>query len=178
MFSLKYRNILDSSVSSAKIVICSTGKTTRPAGRNVPIDMVLINHFEIYSGFGRLFCMVFPMFLYMYQGSSRNKFSLKVGNLAQVGGGVWPNPNFYKSLFLRHIWPYFAENFRQIHGKNPNFYRKFVLEASLILASICSCQQVGFLSSPMPHCNTVELWQHHQFNAEPITQYNQLKLNN
>ena len=35
-------------------------------------------------------------------------------------GGVWPNPNSYKSLFLRHIWPYFAENFRQIHGKNPN----------------------------------------------------------
>ena len=25
-----------------------------------------------------------------------------------------------KSLFLWHIWPFFAENFRQIHGKNPN----------------------------------------------------------
>ena len=40
-------------------------------------------------------------------------------------------PNFYKSLFLWHIWPFFAKNFRKIHGKNPNFYRKFVLHASL-----------------------------------------------
>ena len=79
----------------------------------------------------------------------QNKFSVKVGILSQGGGGVWPNPNFYKSLFLWHIWPFFAENFRQIHGKNPNvrgggqgssrlgqipnFYRKFVLGASLRL---------------------------------------------
>ena len=29
-------------------------------------------------------------------------------------GGVWPNPNFYKALFLWHIWPFYAENFRVI----------------------------------------------------------------
>ena len=28
------------------------------------------------------------------KGSLQNKFSVKVGNLAQ-GGGVWPNPNFF-----------------------------------------------------------------------------------
>ena len=50
----------------------------------------------------------------------QNKFSVKVGILSQGGGGVWPNPNFYKALFLWHIWPFFAENFRKIHGKNPN----------------------------------------------------------
>ena len=82
MFSLKYRNILNSSVNSAKIVICSTGKTTRPAGRNVPIDMVLINHFEIYSGFG-----LPNVFIYV-SGELQKKISVKVGNLAQGGGGV------------------------------------------------------------------------------------------
>ena len=60
--------------------------------------------------------------------------------------GVWPNPNFYKALFLWHIWPFFAENFRKIHGKNPNvrgggvkpigpnsqLYRKFVSQAPFI----------------------------------------------
>ena len=30
------------------------------------------------------------------KGSFQNKYSVKVGNLAQGGGGVWPNPNFYK----------------------------------------------------------------------------------
>ena len=93
------------------------------------------------------------------KGSMQNKFSVKVGILSQGGGGVWPNPNFYKALFLWHIWPFFAENFRKIHGKNPNvrggggagssrlrqnpnFYRKFVLEASLMTKcfkhSICA----------------------------------------
>ena len=49
------------------------------------------------------------------------------------------------NVFLWHVWPFFAENFRQIHGKNsnvqggrggssrqgqiPNFYRKFVAGA-------------------------------------------------
>ena len=56
----------------------------------------------------------------------QNKFSVKVGNLAQEGGGVWPNPNFYKSLFLWDIWPFFAENFRHIDRKKSQRSNIFV----------------------------------------------------
>ena len=77
----------------------------------------------------------------------QNKFSVKVGILSQGGGGVWPNPNFYKALFLWHIWPFFAENFRKIHGKSQRSGRggevKPVGPNSQLLLKIC------FASSPI-----------------------------
>ena len=79
------------------------------------------------------------------RGACKTNFRYKLGSLPKEGG-VWPNTNFYKSLFLWHIWPFFAENFPKNHRKNPNvrggggggssrlgqisnFYRKFVLQA-------------------------------------------------
>ena len=88
-------------------------------------------------------------------------------------GGVWPNPNFYKSLFLWHIWPFFAENFRQIHGKKsqrsgrgssrlgqiPNFYRKLVLGAPLTdvtadLQRMAIANKGDFWIWPLPNLST------------------------
>ena len=50
----------------------------------------------------------------------QNKFSVKVGNLAQGGGGSDPIPTFTNHCFYGIFDPFFAENFRKIHGKNPN----------------------------------------------------------
>ena len=82
--------------------------------------------------------MVFPMFLYMYQGSSRNKISVKVGNLAQGGGGSDPIPTFINHCFYGIFDPFLPKISEKItekiptygEGKIPNFYRKFVLGAS------------------------------------------------
>ena len=62
-----------------------------------------------------------------------------------MGGGSDPIPTFTNHCFYVIFDPFFAENFRQIHGKNPkvrgggssrlgqipNFYRKLVLGAPL-----------------------------------------------
>ena len=77
----------------------------------------------------------------------QNKFSVKVGNLAQGGGGgsdpipTFINHCFYGifDLFLPKISEKFTEKIPKFGegggssrlGQIPNFYRKFVLQASL-----------------------------------------------
>ena len=109
--------------------------------------------------FGRVFCMVFPMFLYMYQGSSRNKISVKVGNLAQGGGGSDPIPTFINHCFYGIFDP-FSEKFTEKIpmyrerggvkpvGPNPQLLPKICFESSpyIIFQSVISIYR-GLYSS-------------------------------
>ena len=82
------------------------------------------------------------------KGSLQNKFSVKVGNLAQGGGGSDPIPTFTNHCFYGIFDPFLpkiSEKFTEKIptfgeggrggssrlGQNPNFYRKYVLHASL-----------------------------------------------
>ena len=77
----------------------------------------------------------------------QNKFSVKVGNLAQEGGGGLTQSQLLQITVLWHIWPFFAENFRKIHGKSQRSGRGGVVKPvgpnSQLLLKIC------FASSPI-----------------------------
>ena len=77
----------------------------------------------------------------------QNKFSVKVGILSQGGGGIWPNPNFYKALFYGIFDP-FLPKISEKFTENPNVRGgggvvKPVGPNSQLLLKIC------FASSPI-----------------------------